>query len=80
MMKSQSQKEDLTSVDKGSRVPLKYRFNSPNRPVAFARYIFNIYRETFLHPTVTSTIDMRTGRVVARDGEELSGGSNGRVS
>ena len=49
----------------------KYRFDTPNRPVAIARYLFNTYKETFLHPTVTSTFDMRTGKVVARDGKML---------
>ena len=77
-MEANTKDVDNSAAVEYERVPLKYRFDTPNRPVAIARYLFNIYKETFLHPTVTSTFDMRTGKVVARDGKELSGNKNGR--
>ena len=48
------------------------RLGTPNRPVAIARFVSNTFKEAILHPTVTSTFDMRTGKVVARDGKKLS--------
>ena len=53
-------------------VRLARRFSTPNRPVAIARFVFNNFKETVLHPTVTSTLDMRTGKVIARNGKKLS--------
>ena len=47
------------------------RLGTPNRPVAIITYVFNTFKEAFLHPTVTSTLDMRTGKVVARDGKKI---------
>ena len=48
------------------------RLSTPNRPVAITRFVFNNLKETVLHPTVTSTLDMRTGKVIARNGRKLS--------
>ncbi len=48
------------------------RLGTPNRPVAISTYVFNTFKEALLHPTVTSTLDMRTGKVIARDGKKLS--------
>ena len=48
------------------------RLGTPNRPLAISRFVFNTFKEALLHPTVTSTFDMRTGRVIARDGKRLS--------
>ena len=56
--------------DKPKRDQIR-RFDSPNLPVAIVRYVFNTFKESLLHPTVTSTLDMRTGKVVARDGKRL---------
>ena len=47
------------------------RLGTPNRPVAIATFVFNTFKEALLHPTVTSTLDMRTGKVIARDGKKL---------
>ena len=43
------------------------RLDTPNRPIAIARFVGNIFKESFLHPTVTSYIDKRTGKLVGRD-------------
>lgn len=48
------------------------RLGTPNRPVAISTYVFNTFKEALLHPMVTSTLDMRTGKVIARDGKKLS--------
>ncbi|MYC07777.1 MAG: hypothetical protein F4X57_11515 [Chloroflexi bacterium] len=48
-----------------------HRLGTPNCPVATTTLVFNTFKEAFLHPTVTGTLEMRTGRVVARDGRRL---------
>lgn len=48
------------------------RLGTPNRPVAIFTFVYNTFKEALLHPTVTSTLDMRTGKVIARDGKKLS--------
>ena len=48
------------------------RLDTPNRPIAISTYVLNTLKEALLHPTVTSTLDMRTGKVIARDGKKLS--------
>ena len=58
-------------VASNGRRPVR-RLDTPNRPVAITRFVFNTFKETFLHLTVTSTLDMRTGKVIARDGKKLS--------
>ena len=62
-------KPDNSTMDK-ERVDNR-RLGTPNRPVAIARFVFNTFKEALLHPTVTSTFDMRTGKVIARDGKKL---------
>ena len=47
------------------------RLGTPNRPVAITTFVFNTFKEALLHPTVTSTLDMRTGKVIARDGKKM---------
>ncbi len=64
---SASTKKDGTPA----RRPVR-RLDTPNRPVAIARFVGNTFKEAILHPTVTSTLDMRTGKVIARDGKKLS--------
>ncbi len=48
------------------------RLDTPNRPVAISRFVFNTFKESFLHPTVTSYIDRRTGKVVGRGDRRVS--------
>ena len=47
------------------------RLDTPNRPVAITRFVFNTFKETFLHPTATSYIDRRTGKLVGRDNDKV---------
>ena len=54
-----------------AKTSLTRRLGTPNRPVAISRFVLNTFKEAILHPTVTSTFDMRTGKVIARDGERL---------
>ena len=63
-------KLDSASTDKEPRD--NRRLGTPNRPVAIATFVFNTFKEALLHPKVTSTLDMRTGKVIARDGSKLS--------
>ena len=52
------------------------RLGTPNRPVAIARFVFNTFKETILHPTATSYIDKRTGKFVGRDNGKVSENDN----
>ena len=54
------------------------RLDTPNRPVAIARFVGNTLRETVLHPTVTSYIDKRTGRLIGRDDEKAPESADAR--
>ena len=47
------------------------RLGTPNHPVAVTTFVFNTFKEALLHPTVTSTLDMRTGKVIARDRKKM---------
>ena len=67
----------------GNRLPLGSalkvrRLDTPNRPVAIARFVGNTLKEAVLHPTVTSYIDKRTGRLVGRDDKKVSEDGNPR--
>ena len=55
-----------------AKARLTRRLGTPNRPVAVARFVGNTFKEAILHPKVTSTFDMRTGKVIARDGKNSS--------
>ena len=48
------------------------RLDTPNRPVAIARFVGNTFKEAILHPTVTSYIDRRTGKLIGRDDRKSS--------
>ena len=48
------------------------RLDTPNRPVAIARFVYNTFKETLLHPTATSYLNRRTGRLVGRDNGKAS--------
>ena len=63
-------KRGSASTDKGPRDDR--RLGTPNRPTAITTFVFNTLKEALLHPTVISTLDMRTGKVIARDGKKLS--------
>ena len=52
------------------------RLDTPNRPVAISRFVFNTFREAILHPTVTSYLDRRTGKIVGRDDKKVSRNGN----
>ncbi len=72
-MRNESNADNRLSdkVASNGRLPVR-RLDTPNRPVAITRFVFNTFKEAFLHLTVTSTLDMRTGKVIARDGKKLS--------
>ena len=72
-MRNESNAENRLSdkVASNGRCPVR-RLDTPNRPVAIARFVFNNFKEAFLHPTVTSYIDRRTGKVVGRDDRKVS--------
>ena len=63
-------KSDNSAVDK-ERVDNR-RLGTPNRPVAIARFVGNIFKESLFHPTATSYIDKRTGKLVGRDSKKGS--------
>ncbi|MYE55142.1 MAG: hypothetical protein F4X34_08115 [Chloroflexi bacterium] len=58
-------------VASNGRRPVR-RLDTPNRPVAITRFVFNTFKEAFLHPTTTSYIDRRTGKLVGRDNDKAS--------
>ncbi|MCH8109946.1 MAG: hypothetical protein IIB15_07440 [Chloroflexi bacterium] len=42
-----------------------------NSILGFIRFYINTIKEALLHPLSTSTLDKRTGRVIARNGQSL---------
>ena len=62
---------ELSNMDTADNRPIP-RLDTPNRPVAISRFVFNTFREAILHPTVTSYLDRRTGKVVGRDDKKVS--------
>ena len=75
---STASKPDAADMDKARKRAHSPRLDTPNRPVAIACFVYNIFKETILHPRGTSYIDRRTGRFINRSDGKVAENDDAR--